>query len=191
MLPDLTGKKIAILATSGFEQSELMEPRRQLTEAHATVEVVSLKAGKIRGWKDGDWGDSVTVDKTIEEIDVARYDALVLPGGQINPDVLRTDARAVAFVRSFVESAKPVSAICHGPWMLAEADVLRGKRITSYHSIRTDMANAGAQWSDQPVVSDGNLVTSRKPDDLPAFIARVAETIAEAPAHRRQAASHR
>src|SRR3546814_6728402 len=149
MLPDLSGKKIAILATSGFEQSELMEPRRQLTEAHATVEVVSPKGGKIRGWKDGDWGDSVAVDQTIEEVDVARYDALMLPGGQINPDVLRTDRRAVAFVRAFVESGKPVSAICHGPWMLAEADVLRGRRITSYHSIRTDMANAGAQWSDQ------------------------------------------
>ena len=189
MLPDLSGKKIAILATSGFEQSELMEPREQLAEAHATVEVVSPKAGKIRGWKDGDWGDSVAVDKPIDEVDVAGYDALVLPGGQINPDVLRTDKRAVAFVRAFVESGKPVGAICHGPWMLAEAGVVRGRRITSYHSIRTDMVNAGAQWSDQAVVRDGNLVTSRKPDDLPLFIAGIAEAAAEAPASRRQAVS--
>lgn len=189
MLPDLRGKRIAILATSGFEQSELLEPRRRLTEVHATVEVVSPKAGEIRGWKDGDWGDSITVDKTIGEVDVAGYDALVLPGGQINPDVLRTDKRAVALVRSFVESGKPVAAICHGPWMLAEAGVVRGRRITSYHSIRTDLTNAGARWSDQAVVRDGNLVTSRKPDDLPEFIAGIADAVAEPPASHRQAAS--
>lgn len=188
MLPDLTGKRIAILATSGFEQSELMEPRRRLTEANATVEVVSPKAGKIRGWEDGDWGDRVAVDKTIDEVDVAGYDALVLPGGQINPDVLRTDEGAVALVRAFVESGKPVGAICHGPWMLAEAGVVRGRRLTSYHSIRTDMTNAGARWSDQAVVRDGNLVTSRKPDDLPEFINGIAEAVAEQ-ASRHRAAS--
>ena len=175
MLPDLSGKKIGILATNGFEQSELTQPRKQLAEANASVEVVSLRPGEIRGWDKDHWGETVPVDRTIDEARVEHYDVLVLPGGQINPDILRTDKRAVSFVREFVESGKPVAAICHGPWMLAEADVLRGREVTSYHSIRTDIRNAGADWVDQEVVADGNLITSRRPDDLPAFIARVAQ----------------
>ena len=175
MLPDLSGKKIAILATNGFEQSELTEPLKQLGSANASVEIVSLQRGEIRGWDKDHWGDTVPVDRTIGEARVEHYDVLVLPGGQINPDILRTDKKAVSFVREFVESGKPVAAICHAPWILAEADVLRGREVTSYHSIRTDVRNAGADWVDRAVVTDGNLITSRKPDDLPAFIAKVAQ----------------
>ena len=176
MLPDLSGKKIAILATNGFEQSELTEPLKQLGSANASVEIVSLQRGEIRGWDKDHWGDTVPVDRTIGEARVEHYDVLVLPGGQINPDILRTDKKAVSFVREFVESGKPVAAICHAPWILAEADVLRGREVTSYHSIRTDVRNAGADWVDRAVVTDGNLITSRKPDDLPAFIEKVAQT---------------
>lgn len=177
-MQDLTGKKIAILATSGFEQSELLEPRRKLAEAGATVEVVSLEEGDIRGWNKDQWGEAVPVDKLVTAANVDDYDALVLPGGQINPDILRTNDTAVDLVRRFVASGKPVAAICHAPWLLAEADVLRGRKVTSYHSIRTDIRNAGADWTDQEVVTDENLITSRAPQDLPAFISRVAEAVA-------------
>lgn len=179
-MEDLSNKKIAVLATNGFEQSELTEPRDRLTEAGAKVEIVSLEAGEIRGWKHGDWGSKVKVDRLVETAKVDDYDALVLPGGQINPDILRTDKLAVAFVRDFVKSGKPVGAICHGPWMLVEADALRGRQVTSYHSIQTDVKNAGGKWSDKEVVVDGNLVTSRKPDDLPAFIEKLSDAIAKA-----------
>ena len=141
--------------------------------------VVSLKSGSIKGW-DGpskDWGDKVTVDKTIAEARPGDYDALVLPGGQMNPDVLRMDKDAVAFVRAFVQSGKPVAAICHGPWLLVEADVVRGKRLTSWPSLHTDLANAGARWEDSEVVVDGNLITSRKPEDIPAFNQKIAEAL--------------
>lgn len=176
---DLTGKKIAILATHGFERSELVEPKEKLAGGGAEVRVLSPEQGEIRAWNHTEWADTVPVDRAVASADVGDYDALVVPGGQINPDLLRTDERAVAFVRAFVETGKPVAAICHGPWMHVEAGVLDGRRATSYHSIRTDVMNAGAEWSDQEVVVDGNLITSRKPDDLPGFIEKVAEMTAQ------------
>lgn len=175
-MKDLAGKKIAILATDGFEQSELLMPRDRLVQANAAVEVISPSATSIRGWDHDHWDREVKVDRALDAARPEDYDLLVLPGGQINPDTLRTNEAAVRFVRTFVESGKPVAAICHGPWMLVEAGVAKGRRMTSYHSIRTDVKNAGAEWTDQEVVIDGNLITSRSPDDLPAFI----ETIAEA-----------
>jgi protease I len=182
---NLTGKRIAILAARGFEESELVEPRSKLAAAGATVHVISLKHGEIRGWKAGNWSAHVSPDKTIDEVTVDDYDALVIPGGQINPDLLRADPRAVAFVRAFAQSGKPVGAICHGPWLLIEAGLVRGRRATSYHSIRTDMKNAGAEWIDEAAVVDGNLITSRRPDDLPVFIDTVAELVATAPEQRK------
>lgn len=179
-MPNLSGKKIAILATDGFEQSELLEPRRRLAEAGAAVEVVSLESGSIRGWNKDRWDEEVPVDRKLSEVSVADYQALVLPGGQINPDILRNEPAAVDFVSGFVQSGKPVAAICHGPWLLVEAEVVRGRRMTSYASIRTDLRNAGAIWEDSEVVADGNLITSRSPDDLPAFVQRVAEATAAA-----------
>lgn len=176
---DLRGKSIAILATHGFEQSELTEPRNKLAQAGAQVHVVSMEPGEIRGWNQADWGKPVPVDKTLEEVKVDDYDALVLPGGQINPDVLRTQKKAVSFVREFAESGKPVAAICHGPWMLIEAGVIRGRRATSYHSIQTDMKNAGADWVDEALAVDGNLITSRNPGDLPSFIEGIARAVKE------------
>jgi protease I len=175
---DLSGKKIAILAAHGFEQAELLEPQRQLKQAGASVDVVSVAGGSIRGWNRDHWDETVTVDRTIDQVTTGEYHALVLPGGPINPDVLRTHADAVEFVRGFAASGKPVGVICHGPWLLAEADVLRGRKVTSYHSIRTDMKNAVADWIDDEVVVDGNLITSRAPHDLPAFIATVADAVA-------------
>lgn len=174
-MQDLSGKRIAILATDGFEQSELLMPRDELVRANADVEVISPKTASIRGWNHDHWDKEVKVDRPLADARPEDYDVLVLPGGQINPDLLRTNEAAVRFVRNFVESGKPVAAICHGPWMLVEADVARGRRMTSYHSIRTDVKNAGADWIDQEVVVDGNLVTSRSPEDLPAFIGTIAE----------------
>jgi protease I len=179
MAHDLSNKRIAILATDGFEQVELIEPKKALEQAGATVHVVSPKPEKIRGWKFTDWGDEVKVDVPLEEARVEDYDGLVLPGGQINPDKLRLEGRAVAFVRDFFEAGKPVGAICHGPWLLVEADVARGRTVTSYPSVRTDLKNAGATWVDREVVVDRGLVTSRKPDDLEAFCAKVIEEFAE------------
>lgn len=169
--------RIAILATDGFEQSELEFPLDRLSEAGATVDILSLGEGEITGWDKKDWGSSVKVDRTVDEAEVADYDALVLPGGQINPDVLRTDKTAVRFVRDFHESGKPLAAICHAPWLLVEAGIVKGRRATSYHSIRTDMVNAGARWEDAETVRDGNLITARKPDDLPAFVAAIVDAI--------------
>lgn len=165
----LNGVRVAILATDGFEQSELLEPRRALDEAGADTEVVSLQPGKIRGWNHKEWGQEVDVDETLDSVDPQDYDALVLPGGVMNPDTLRTKDSAVAFVKAFFGSNKPVAAICHGPWTLIEAQAAKGRRMTSWPSLRTDITNAGGEWVDQEVVVDGNLVTSRKPDDLPAF----------------------
>jgi protease I len=179
MLHDLSGKTIAVLATDGFEQSELTDPLRALKEAGATVHVIAPKSGKIRGWQHTDWGDEVPVDRTLEQADPADYDALVLPGGQMNPDKLRLEPKAVEFVRGFFEARKPVGAICHGPWLLVEADVVRGRTVTSWPSIRTDLKNAGANWVDREVVVDNGLVTSRKPDDIPAFNAKIIEEFAE------------
>ncbi len=162
-------KRIAILATDGFEQSELMEPRRLLKEAGFQVDVVSLKEGEIRGWKHKEWGDTVPVDVPLASASPDDYDALVLPGGQMNPDVLRTKPEAVDFVRAFADGDKPLAAICHGPWLLVEAGAAKGRQVTSWPSLKTDLGNAGAQWQDAPVVTDGNLITSRKPDDIPQF----------------------
>ena len=177
MSQQLKDRRIAILATDGFEQSELVEPKKSLTEAGAHVDVVAPKWGAIRGWKTDNWGDEVAVDVALGEADPESYDALVLPGGVLNPDSLRTNAAAVGFVRSFFEQHKPVAAICHGPWILVEADVLAGRRVTSYPSIRSDLVNAGAHWEDAEVVEDDGLVTSRSPDDLPAFNRKLVEVI--------------
>lgn len=173
-----TAKRIAILATDGFEQSELMEPRQALLDAGFAVDVVSLKPGQIRGWKDKDWGDRIGVDVALSQARHEDYDALVLPGGVINPDKLRTEAAAVDFVRAFDHARKPLAAICHGPWLLAEAGSVKGRRVTSWPSIRTDLANAGGQWSDEQVVTDGHVITSRKPDDIPAFTQAVIDALA-------------
>ncbi|HEV2676140.1 MAG TPA: type 1 glutamine amidotransferase domain-containing protein [Aliidongia sp.] len=179
MANELTGKRIAILATDGFEQSELTVPRQALIAAGATVEVVSLKPGEIQGMKHHDKGDKVTVDRVLDQADAGSYAALVLPGGVANPDTLRTDTGAVAFVRAFASSGKPIAAICHGPWTLIEADVVRGRTMTSWPSLKTDLRNAGAEWVDRDVVVDHGLVTSRKPDDLPAFCAKMIEEFRE------------
>lgn len=165
----MTTKRIAILATDGFEQSELMEPRRLLKEAGFRVDIVSPKQGEIRGWQKKEWGDNVPVDVPLGSASPEDYDALVIPGGQINPDLLRMESAAVDFVRAFGDSDKPLAAICHGPWLLVEAGVAKGRKVTSWPSIRTDLRNAGATWEDAPVVTDGNLITSRKPDDIPQF----------------------
>ncbi len=178
MAQQLAGKKIAILATEGFEQVELTEPRKALDAAGATTEIISLKPGEIRGWKFTEWGDSVEVDKTVEDARMGDYDMLVLPGGVQNPDKLRQNPEAVAFARDFVRSGKPVGAICHAGWTLVEAGVVSGKRMTSWPSLKTDLKNAGAEWVDEEVVVDGNLITSRKPDDLPAFNEKLVAALA-------------
>lgn len=179
MAKNLSGRRIAILATDGFEQSELADPRRALEDAGAATEIVSLRAGNIRGWKNGNWADAVGVDKTVGQANADDYDALVLPGGVMNPDKLRTDADAVRFARTFFEQGKPVGAICHGPWTLIDAGVVDGRRLTSWPSLRQDLINAGARWTDEEVVVDGDLVTSRKPADIPAFSRHLIELIAE------------
>lgn len=175
----LAGKRVAILATDGFEQSELTEPKRALEEAGAQTEVIAPGQGRIRGWKMKDWGDEVDVDTPLADADPGDYDALVLPGGVMNPDRLRMDDKAIRFVRSFLDARKPVAAICHGPWTLVEADAVRGRRLTSWPSLKTDIRNAGGDWVDEQVVTDQGLVTSRKPDDIPAFNAKMIEEIAE------------
>ena len=175
MADNLQGKRVAILATEGFEQAELLEPRKALEQAGAKTEVISPKEGKIRGWNMKDWGQEVAVDLPLQSADASKYDALLLPGGVMNPDKLRMIPEAVAFVKRFIDEGKPVAAICHGPWMLVEADGVRGRTITSWPSVKTDLRNAGGNWVDREVVSDGNLVTSRKPDDIPAFNQRMIE----------------
>ena len=171
----LQNKKIAVLAADGYEHSELDSPVKALKEEGATVEIISLKSGAIKSMKDHQWSDSVTVDKTVSEAKVDDYSALLLPGGVINPDTLRGNEDAVRFVKSFFEKDKPVAAICHGPQTLIEADVVKGRTMTSYKSISTDLKNAGANWKDEEVITDGNLTTSRDPDDLPAFNKRIIE----------------
>jgi protease I len=183
MPQQLNGRTIAILATDGFEQVELTEPKRAVEQAGATVHVIAPKSGTIRGWDKTDWGEEVAVDLELERARPDAYDGLVLPGGQINPDKLRLEPQAVAFVHAFFEAGKPVGAICHGPWLLVEADVARGRTVTSFPSIRTDLKNAGANWVDREVVVDQGLVTSRKPDDLPAFNAKLIEECAEGRHH--------
>lgn len=175
----ITEATIAVLATDGYERSELREPLEKLREAGAKVHIVSLKEGEIRSWDEKNWGDSIAVDKPLSAALVAEYDALVLPGGQINPDILRTEKAAVDFVRGFVESGKTVAAICHGPWLLIEADAVRGREVTSWPSLRTDLVNAGATWTDREVVVDEAIITARNPGDIPAFVAKIVEEIEE------------
>jgi len=184
MAQQLTGKRVAILAADMVEEAELAQPRQALLDAGAHVEIVSLELGEIRSFHDLElsFGDSYPVDLTIGAAQAGDYDALFLPGGVGNPDRLRISAEAVGFVREFVGSGKPVGVICHGPWTLIEADVLTGRTITSWPSLRTDIGNAGGTWVDDQVVVDGGLVSSRNPDDLPAFIAKLTETIAAATA---------
>jgi protease I len=183
----LQGRTVAILATNGYERSELVDPRRALDEAGARTVIVSPTEGSIRSWDNKDWGDSVPVDEPLQGADPARFDALLIPGGVMNPDTLRTDANAVRFVKHFFEQGKPVGSICHGPWLLVEAGVVRGRHLTSWPSLRTDILNAGGEWSDREVVTDEGLVTSRKPADLPAFCAKLIEEIAEG---RHEAGAH-
>ncbi len=175
----LDGHKVAILATDGFEQSELFEPRKALLDAGADVKIVSLKDGKIKAWKDKDWGDSIDVDLTASKAKADDFDSLVLPGGVMNPDSLRIDKAAVSFVKGFVDAGKPIAAICHGPQTLIEAGGVEGREMTSYPSLKTDLMNAGAEWVDKEVVTDEGLVTSRKPDDIPAFNKKMIEEFAE------------
>lgn len=177
----LQGKKIAILATDGVEQVELTEPKKALEEAGAETEIISIKDGEIKGWNHTEWGETFPVDKLVSEVDAQGYDALLLPGGVMNPDKLRVDRQAVAFVNMFFASHKPVAAICHGPWMLVEADVVKGRKLTSWPSLQTDIRNAGGDWVDEQVVVDQGLVTSRKPDDLPAFNDKMIEEFSEGP----------
>ena len=183
MAEKLKGKKIAILATDGFEQVELTEPKKALEDAGATTEIISLKSGEIKGWKFKEWGDKAKVDKTLDDARPSDYDALVLPGGVINPDHLRMEPKAVSFVREFAQSGKPVAAICHGPWTLVEAGVVKGRKMTSWPSLKTDLKNAGANWVDEEAVVDGNFITSRKPDDIPAFSQKIIEMVAD---HKQQ-----
>jgi protease I len=178
-MAQLSGKKIAILATNGFEQSELEVPQARLKEAGATVDVVSPEAGEITGWDKKDWGRPVKVDRKLDDVSAADYDALVLPGGQINPDLLRVNEKAVAFVRDVFDAKKPVAAICHAPWLLVEADIAKGRKMTGYKSIRTDLKNAGAKVVDEEVVVDQGLITSRHPGDLEAFSAKIIEEVQE------------
>jgi protease I len=182
---NLNGVKVAILATDGFEESELLEPRRALDEAGATTEVISLKTGRIKGWNHKEWGKEVAVDKALESADAKNYDALLLPGGVMNPDTLRMDRQAVEFVKAFFSAKKPVGAICHGPWTVIEAGAAKGRTMTSWPSLKSDIQNAGGNWVDQEAVVDGNLVTSRNPKDIPAFNREVAKLLSDA---RRRAA---
>ena len=178
-MTDLTGKRVAIVVTDGFEQVEMTSPREALEEAGAETYLISIKDDRVKGWKHTDWGDTFEVDVSIDEAAPDDYDALVLPGGVMNPDKLRRDDRVLEFVRAFFEVGKPVAAICHGPWTLIDAGVAEGRRMTSYPSIRKDLENAGAEWTDREVVVDDGLVTSRKPEDLPAFNAKMIEEFAE------------
>jgi len=181
----LTGKKVAILVEDGFEQVELTSPKEALEEHGAQTYIISPKRGNVKGWEHTKWGEEFPVDVAIEEANANDYDALLLPGGVMNPDKLRTNKKAVQFVRSFFDQGKPVAAICHGPWMLVEAGVVNGRKVTSYPSIQTDLKNAGANWVNQEVVVDRGLVTSRNPDDLPAFNRKLVEEISEGQ-HERQ-----
>jgi len=176
---ELQGKRIAFLATDGVEQVELTEPWRAVQDAGATPELLSLEEGEIQGFEHLDKGDTFPVDKAVGRADAGDYDGLVLPGGVANPDFLRADEDAVAFVREFFEQGKPVAAICHGPWTLIDAGVAKGRKVTSWPSLRTDLRNAGAEWVDERCVVDRGLVTSRKPDDLPAFNAKIVEEFGE------------
>jgi protease I len=188
MAEDLKGKTIAFLAAEGVEQVELTEPWKAVEQAGGTPQLISVEEGEVQAFNHLDKADTFPVDKAAKDADAADYDGLVLPGGVANPDFLRTDEDAVAFVRDFFAQAKPVAVICHGPWTLVEADVVKGRTLTSWPSVRTDLVNAGANWVDEEVVVDEGLVSSRNPDDLPAFCAKLVEEMAEG-AHAEQARS--
>ena len=178
-MENLNRKTVAILATNGFEESELREPKKALEDAGADVHIVSLEKGEIKAWDNGNWSNNYKVDKTLSEVSQKDYNALMQPGGVINPDTLRQNDDAIDFIKSFFENHKPVGAICHAPWLLAEAGVLEGRKVTSYNSIKTDIENAGAKWYDEEVVCDSGLVTSRNPNDLPAFNSKLVEEVYE------------
>jgi protease I len=180
---ELRNKRVAALVENGFEQSELLEPKKALEAAGARVDVVSPQNGKVKGWKHTDWGQEVGVDRALDEVKADEYDALLLPGGVISPDRLRMNTKAVGFVKAFADAGKPIAAIGHGPWTLIEAGVVQGRKMTSWPSLQNDLRNAGAHWVDQEVVADSELVTSRKPDDIPAFNRKMIEEFAEGP-HR-------
>ena len=182
-MASLNGKKIAILTEEGFEQVELTSPQKALKEAGATVHVISPKGGKIKAWNETDWGIEIDVDKVLSDVSPDDYDALVLPGGVLNPDKLRQNKEAVAFVSAFLDEGKPVAAICHGPQMLIETGMINGRKLTSYPSLQTDLKNAGANWVDEEVVVDNGLITSRTPKDLEAFNKKTIEEIAEGVHH--------
>lgn len=175
----LNDKRIAILATDGFEKSELFEPLQALRNEGAEVHIISIKEGEIKSWDEKNWGESIAVDKLVQNATVSDYDGLVLPGGVINPDLLRVNEDALEFIRGFFEAGLPVGAICHAPWLLISAGVINSRMVTSYKSIKQDVMNAGAYWEDKEVVTDHGLITSRNPGDLPAFISKIIEKILE------------
>lgn len=186
-MASLNGKSILILATHGFEQSELEVPLAKLKEAGATVHVASPESGEIKGWDKKDWGKAVKVDKGLDETRADAYDAIVLPGGQMNPDTLRGNDKAIALIKEFFAQGKVVAAVCHAPWLLIDSGIAKGRRLTSYKTIKQDLVNAGAQWEDSEVVTDKGVVTSRNPGDLPAFVAKIIEEVNEG-RHERRAA---
>ena len=189
MTEQLRGKRVAALVDNGFEQSELLEPKKALEAAGARVDVVSPQDTTVKGWQHSDWGQQVQVDRKLDEARADDYDALLLPGGVMNPDKLRMNPKAVAFVRSFVNASKPIAAICHGPWTLIEAGGVNGRKMTSWPSLQTDLKNAGARWVNEACVVDNGLVTSRKPDDIPAFNRKMIEEFAEGRHDRTKPAS--
>jgi protease I len=186
-MKQLDETRVAILVADGFEQSELEKPKQALENAGAVTHIVSPADGQVKGWQHTEWGDAFPVDVPLADADPADYDALLLPGGVMNPDKLRRDETALAFVRHFFEAGKPVAAICHGPWTLIDAGVVEGREVTSYHTIQTDLKNAGARWVDREVVVDNGLVTSRKPDDIPAFNEKMIEEFGEGRHTKRRA----
>jgi len=187
-MENLEGLKVAILVADGFEQVELVEPRKALDQAGAETQIVSPEDGRVRGWNFTDWGDKLPVDVPLDGARPEDFDALLLPGGVMNPDTLRMQPKAVDFVRAFFDAGKPVAAICHGPWTVVEAGAARGRRIASWPSIKTDLRNAGAEWVDEEAVVDGNLVSSRKPDDIPAFNRAMIDLFRRAPGRAPQTA---
>jgi protease I len=188
MAEELKGKRVAFLFTEGAEQAEVEKPLEAVKGAGAEVDIVSLETGDVEMWQHFDKGDTIRADRAVSDVSASDYDGLVLPGGVANPDQLRMDQDAVRFVRGFFEEGKPVGVICHGPWLLAEADVVRGRKVTSWPSLQTDLRNAGADWVDEEVVVDHGLVTSRKPDDLPAFCSKIVEEFAEGRHEQQRAA---
>jgi len=189
MAEKLNGKKVAILVANGFEQVELTEPREALQEAGASTAIISPEDSEVKGWKHIEWGDKFPVDVALDDADSNDYDALLLPGGVMNPDKLRMNEKAVDFIKEFFTAGKPIAAICHGPWTLIEAEAVRGRTVTSWPSLKTDLRNAGAEWIDREVVVDNGLVTSRKPDDIPAFNDKMIEEFAEGRHHGQRAAA--